>query len=328
MFRLWISLAAFVLSLTLGVASSLLTSLLTSSKQRGDSQSKLAAAESLASESTRVRRTADANSLRQTVASLHEIKEYDSDVPPAARPLLTRFKHQIRDLIAHTLSAYGVQINPADVRRIVWDQLSAEGVIVEQPREGAPSEDWLEGDHSYGDVYDVQAEMPTGHPELLAVITTLEIPCGRDSSLYIFRHDQSEWKLILAREANEYDQVNGAQGLFSYKISQGSGDNFYVLTANVNPWCTSNWQDIRYAALRPGPGPYEPQVMAAGEETIYLGVDPPLYELVVQPKWFSISFVGESSSAELREGINSRRHVVKYLIKQGRATRVSMDVSY
>jgi hypothetical protein len=266
-----------------------------------------------------------ADSVTGTVASLHQIKTIeDFGIPSAARPLLTRLKHQIRDVIAETINAKGNEsLPPESLRRTVWDQLATRGVTIEQPRDGTIDEDSIESSYSFGEVYDIEIQKPNSSPELLAVTTTLQIPCGSDSSLYVFQRSDQPWKLVLAQEANDYAEVSGAQGIFSYAISPAETDNnFFVVTVNVNPWCTSNWQSIRYSVLRIGLGAYQPRMLVSGEQTIYLGVGPPPYRLEVGRKWFSITFEGDSSDAEVMNGINSRKHVVKYMILGDRARRV------
>lgn len=260
-----------------------------------------------------------------TVARLHQIKAVDDgEVPSAARPLLTSLKHQLRDLISESIIGQSNESqSPASLRRTLWDQLTARGVTIEQSRDGDGAEDFRESTHSLGDVYDIDVQRPAEHHDLITVTTTLAIPCGRDASLYVFQRKDNKWILVLAQEANDYENISGAQGLFHYAISSAdTNDNFFVVTVNVNPWCTSNWQAIRYTALRIGATAYQPWLLAAGEETIYLGVEPPIYRLEVGKKWFSISFEGNSSNADIANGINSRKHVVKYSIQEERARRV------
>jgi hypothetical protein len=172
-------------------------------------------------------------------------------------------------------------------------------------------------------VYSINFQRPAGRSDLIAVTTMLGVTCGDDTSLYIFRRVETGWKLILAQEANDFALVSGAQGMFSYDISAQDSKDFYVVTVNVNPWCTSNWQSIRYSALRIGRDAYEPVVLAKGEETIYIGVDPPVYQLVVRPKSFSISFAGEGSDTDIMNGITSRTHVIQYKIQDRQAVRAS-----
>jgi hypothetical protein len=260
-------------------------------------------------------------SIADTVANLHRIKANDVDVSPEARGLLTYFKHQLRDLISEIINDRNQSVPAKNLRAKIWDQLTAKGVTIGQPREHSIREYEWESKYDYGDLYDIRVSKPAGHPELLAVTTTIEIPCGRDSSFYLFHEFRSVWRLILTQEANGYSDVSGAQGLFDYRISFDSAKSFFVVTVNVNPWCTSAWQTIRYAVLRPGLRADNPHVILNGKETIYLGVDPPPYKLVVKRKSFSIRFAGEANRAQIMAGTITRDRVIRYRIHGSRPVR-------
>jgi hypothetical protein len=266
----------------------------------------------------------DIGSIADTVASLHRInvERLDVEVPVEARGLLTYLKHQIRDLISKIINDTDRSVSDRNLRSKIWDQLTAKGVTIGQPRNHSISEYESESKYAYGDLYDIKVSTPVGHPYLLGVTTTMEIPCGRDSSLYLFEKHHSRWRLILAHEANDYSDVSGAQGLFDYRISFASSKGFFVLTANVNPWCTSAWQSIRYAVLRPGVTADNPQVIINGKETIYLGVDPPPYKLVVKRKSFSIRFAGEANRTQIMAGTITRERVIRYRIDGNRPVRI------
>src|SRR5262249_7368468 len=146
----------------------------------------------------------------------------------------------------------------------------------------------------YGDVYDIRIQQPEAHPDLLAVTTTIGVCCGDDTSFYLFKRENAEWRLVLAQEANDYDEIDGAQGRFTLAISPPDKQGkFFVVTANVNPWCTSNWQSLRYQVLRIGQSAYEPQILLSEKGTIYLAVDNPVYELKVQRNRFFLKFYGD-----------------------------------
>src|SRR5215470_19295822 len=57
-----------------------------------------------------------------TVKSLKKIKTdwMDTYIPPAAKPLLTKLKHQLRDLILHALNAQNIErVDPHTLQRII-----------------------------------------------------------------------------------------------------------------------------------------------------------------------------------------------------------------
>lgn len=139
-------------------------------------------------------------------------------------------------------------------------------------------------------LYDITIKRPHECLDLIAVTTTIGVLCGADTSLYLFKYEGKNWKLILASEANDYDLISGAQGNFEFGVSwpDRSGE-FFVVTASVNPWCTSNWQAITYRVLRPGPRPYEARELLDRKKIIWLIDDPP-YRLNVRDTGFTLSF--------------------------------------
>ncbi|HZS06788.1 MAG TPA: hypothetical protein VFD58_18275 [Blastocatellia bacterium] len=265
-------------------------------------------------------------SIAQTVGSLREIKTSDADpLPAAAIPLLRRLKHQLRDLVSAKLNAQNEgQPTPAQSEAGIQAALKKIGVAVEEPKEVVVDEKYEDRDYVYGDIYGVEIRRPAGHHDLLAATITVGVCCGEDTSLYLFRKQGRAWKLILADESDGYTEVSGAQGRFRYVISAPDrrGD-FFVVTANVNPWCTSNWQGLRYKVSRPGPQPDRPEVILRGEKIIYLGVDDPVYELNLAAHTFTLKFMTEATRRELSEGQTSHRLILKYLVAGNRVKRVA-----
>jgi hypothetical protein len=266
----------------------------------------------------------DTFSIEETVNRLKQFKTDDAIIPTAARPLLTSLKHQLRDLISAAINAQENQGKSArQLEGAVMMALRSEVMTAEESEEGDASGDYPESDYRYGSIYGVNIRQPPSHPELLAATTAIGVRCGKDSSLYLFKRVGERWELILTQEANGYEDISGAQGMFDYAISPPDAkDDFFIVTANVNPWCTSNWQSIRYSLLRIGPSASEPQIMASGEKEIYLGVDVP-YELAAGPHWLSINFEGDASKKEIMDGETSRRHVLKYIVNGEKAKKIS-----
>lgn len=258
------------------------------------------------------------DSIKQTVSKLREIKTDDMNpnIPVAAKPLLTLLKHQLRDLISDTINARNnQQQKPQRLRASIINKLKSDGITVKEPKEEVVDEDYVETEYVYGDIYNVAIEQPAKHTDLIVATTTLGICCGEDTSFYIFKHNGAQWELVLAQEANDYDEITEAHGRFQYAISPpDNSNNFFVVTANVNPWCTSNWQQIRYAVLRVGSGAYEYKTILSEEDTIYLGNERP-QRIAVRADGFTLSFDGESSPDE-----GSRWRSLKYRVNKDNAT--------
>jgi len=268
---------------------------------------------------TVVRSDDEANhSIKQTVIKLREIKTGDMnpDIPVAAKPLLTLLKHQLRDLISDTINARSnPQKNPQRLRANIINKLKSDGITVEEPEEATDDEDYVGAEYVYGDIYNIVIERPSKHPDLLVATTTLGVCCGTDTSFYIFKNNGERWEIALAQEANDYDEISEAHGRFQYAISPPDSSNkFFVVTTNVNPWCTSFWQQIRYAVLRLGSGAYEYKTILSEEDTIYLGNERP-QTIAVRADSFTLSFDGESSPDE-----GSRWRSLKYRVNKDNAT--------
>ncbi|HEV7921474.1 MAG TPA: hypothetical protein VGR02_11870 [Thermoanaerobaculia bacterium] len=204
---------------------------------------------------------------------------------------ITRVKHEVRDAVADALRTEG---DPARAQRQFTEASRVfEGVEVR-----------------FRDV--------EGHPELVAVTTLIDIPCGSDTSLYLFRLESDGWRLILARESNGYRRIAGALDMFQYAVSPSDANgDFFVVTANVNPWCSSNWQMLRFDVRRIGADAYSSRVLVSGNESIYLDADD--YELKagvddVRLQW--------RSWQSLDLGLHNRAHVRHFSICGDRVERV------
>jgi hypothetical protein len=276
---------------------------------------------------THVIRAGDDNSRRasiaDTVESLRRIKtdQFDTNIPPAAKPLLTLLKSQLSEVIGDTLNSENLlRDTPQHVQTAILSRLKDAGVTVRKWEDVAYSENYFQEPYVYGDIYGITVEQPAGHPELRVATTTLGISCGEDTSLYVFKYDGSRWQFVLAQESNDYDKVSGAQGLFQYAVSpkKTKGDDFFVVTANVNPWCSSNWQSLRYKVLRPDIEAYQPRTILSAEDTIYLGGGDPPYKLNVKDDGFKLEFPGEGNPDEVTRG-----RVLGYTVKGNQVVRAT-----
>jgi hypothetical protein len=237
--------------------------------------------------------------IKETVASLRQIEPDSSEytIPPAAKVLLTTLKHQLRDLIHTRVNSKYLGTNADEVRATILADLNDIGIAVEDSTATVEDKNYVDEGYIYGEICGVTVEKPEGHPHLLVATTTIGISCGSDTSLYVFQYNGTGWDLTLAEEANDYDDVSGALGRFQWGISQPDRqNNFFVVAANVNPWCTSNWQGLRFKVIRPGHMAYEPRVLLNEKRTIYLGTDfedERPYRLILRGNRFRLEFLGE-----------------------------------
>jgi hypothetical protein len=259
----------------------------------------------------------------QTQAALRSFKtdSMDDFIPDGAVPLLTSLKHQLRDVVLNVLNTGSPErVSPEMVQAMALSNLSSQGAKVELPDCEGVVQPTDEHEYAYGDIYEVTVRQPTSDPDLLVITTTLGVCCGDDTSLYLVRRQGQRWAIVIAEEADGYTEVSGAAGYFQYYVAEPDTEGlFYLVTAHVTPWCTSNWQELRYQVERPGLEPSHPNVILTGRESVFLG-DETAFALSGGPYGFSLKFRGEHS---LDSGIMIRDHIMKYQTEGNQLTRIS-----
>lgn len=240
--------------------------------------------------------------------SIHPAEE--RDVPPSARSLVATWKQQIRDFIGRELNAGPYRSAPAErIRADLKAALAREGVPVSQE---ARPEPW----GPYGWIGDLEVLRPAGHDRLLAVTVTQDISCGSDASLYLFQQDEHGWRLAFALESNGYEQVSGGLGSFRFGVSPpDTKGGFFLVATSINPWCSSNWQKIRYRAYRLGGDPLRPSPFL--DETA--GIFQWDSELTVEKDRFRVTFQG---SQRLDSGILVRDYIRAFRVTGVKAERI------
>lgn len=265
---------------------------------------------------------AGSTDIANTLAALREIKvdSGETAVPAAARPLLTRLKHQLRDLATAALNADSAAAPDLNgVRARLLAALREQHAIPEKEIVLVP-EGYTATLNPYGSIEQI-AIQPFGEgPALIGVTVTLGINCGSDTALYLYRRGGSGWEPVLTSEAGDYEAISGAQGAFAYVVSPPDGEGqFFVVTKDVTPWCSSNWQTLRYRVLRPGPTADAPRTLLLDEALAYIGNDSQ-GELSLQPEGFKLAFEGG-------QGLDAtalvRRHIVTYRVRGDTLARLA-----
>jgi hypothetical protein len=237
------------------------------------------------------------NAIINTMESLGKIKvkEMDVEIPATVKPLLTELKHELIDLISYTMNDDTLHWkSPDDLKTEVLSRLRHAGVNLPKENDDRYKEEERTREYTYNQINGITIESPVNYKNLLVVTTTLWVMCGEDTSFYVFKKEKKGWELLLSQEAKNYDDIKGAHEMFGYSISPtDKRGGFFIVTANVNPWCTSNWQRIRYSVMRAGKNPYKPKTLLEKSDTIYLGVDPPVYKIKTEPDRFKIEFRGD-----------------------------------
>jgi hypothetical protein len=229
------------------------------------------------------------------------------DVPAPARPLLTDLKHALRSLIIAQL-AVTPDASAKQLSNTINTVLQNAGTRFPDDSQGG-----------YGWLYPVEVQKPLPGRALISVQATVGIACGSDSSLYIFELKNKKWELTLSLESNGYEEVSGAQGSLEYVVGNGPPGPWWVATANINPWCTSVWQSLRYNALQAGDDPEHPRILLSEQRGVNLNFEP-AFKLKVVPHGFELIWGG---GMELDVDIMTRPLIARYIASGEKFDRVS-----
>jgi len=257
---------------------------------------------------------APSRSIRDIVSELRRFhtdpdKDAEGEVPPAIARNLKALKHGLRDMIVQTLAT------PAAVSQKP-DALAAE-VIERLKREDVPVGDT----GGYGVISGIEFRRPPEYPSWLIATTTVSIPYGEDTSLYLFELREDAWKLALTQETNGYTNIRAAQGWLTYEVSPAPpGEKPYLITAQVSPASMSVWQTLQLRILRVGPDA-EHSVLLAKRMLSYCLDD--TYYFSVDAGGFGLMYLGNAVDQELAG--NRGVHYLEYRVSGGRA-RVARDI--
>jgi hypothetical protein len=249
--------------------------------------------------------------IAHTLQSLRDVKiedEMGHDVPQQAIPLLSELKHQLLEEFEEVLKDADPQATPGAIRRKLLQRLKDAGIQnLEASFSGA-----------YGGI-SIEISHPQGHPELLVIVDTFSLPCGEDSSLYVFERQKNAWHFSIAIEANGYKQVSDALGHLQYRISPVDGQGrWFLFYMHDYPRCISAWNGIEFAAVRPGTSGHKSRVIVKGREATFEEDEP---KLQVGRAGDRLEFQAGRLSEE--GGPFPWPAVIRYRIDCDRATRIS-----
>ncbi len=222
-------------------------------------------------------------SIASTLGALRGIQvpeePFATDVPPVARLLMAGAKAELRDLavVAMHDQPADASLAAANVQLVMTTALHDAGAL-----------DACES--QYGRLAEPKVTSPG--TDLVAVVTDLLIPCGDDASLFLFRHDADGWHLVLDQQKNDYEEVSGGAGSFEFRVSPpDEHGSRLVATADLPPWCSSNWHSLSWNLFRINRGWSDPETVATGTEVIYVQDE---VDMTVTPDTFSLNYVGSS----------------------------------
>jgi len=216
-----------------------------------------------------------------------------TDVAPPARAALAAMKTSLAGLIDAYEACQGEGQDPAaieaDLARLA----------------GAPTQD---DSGRFGGSLTFHAHRWPGG--LMGVVADVQIECGSDASLMLYRREADGWRDVLRWQATPYAKVSGGFGSFDYQVSAPSPDGrWFVAAKSIMPWCSSSWSQIRYAVLRPGPSAAAPRVLLSRSDSIWWGGDDEGV-LAVTPTTVDLRFHAESIDSDVHNRLWIRRFVV------------------
>ncbi len=268
--------------------------------------------------------------IARTLQLLQEFRIPDEDqfipVPEPVRPLLTTLKHQLRDLMIKKINRNPDAVTTGSVQQI-WDDLNKQGLILKQTDTNLNerySDSHTNCFYTYGEISSIAITKPPGHTNLLAFTTTLEVPFGDDTSLYLLQRKGAGWQLILQQEATDYKDISGAQWLFQFAVSPSdTNGQFFVVTTHVTPWPQSAWRCIRFRAMRPCGSPDQPRTLIEESGSYYLGDEDAKITFAT-----SSGFMVEFDTHQSLEAGTTRKRVMAYQVDDYCAQRVAPPCAY
>lgn len=244
----------------------------------------------------------------------------EPEVPPSAQTLITSFKHEIRDLVTFSLVANPDQSIEA-LNALVNQTIASDSIGTSQSGQTeSGSLGSSEAECEFGSTDSIEATHPNNDPALIAVRSSISLPCGEDNSLYIYERQSGKWRLAAADETNGYEDVSGARSDLQFSVSpRDANGRYFVVVAGYQSWCQSNWRMINYEALRPGRSADAASLLIQGSDDIFVEVDEPIL-IKTTADSFQINYEGEFHNDM---GILTRAHVVSYKIDGNSATKVA-----
>jgi hypothetical protein len=253
--------------------------------------------------------TAWADELLPAVASeLRAVQDEDmtsGPIPVRARQLLPAFRRELAARVLRSLNAApDVPIDLIDARARA-DLDAALSAAMSETASGP-----------YGGWVDVKVRPVPGMVDTVIAAIRIGIKCGDDASLHVFKRSFGRWRAGATLASRPSASIGAAWGRLEYAVQADGHGGFTLVVAEVNPWCSSNWQALRYRVYHASSSGV--RLVFADRRTIYLGVDEPVFTIRLDRRQFELAF---TAASQIEPGMTDQ-HLIVYDISGAHVTRV------
>jgi hypothetical protein len=251
------------------------------------------------------RKAAELQLVRQRLLGLSIGDGLQTDVSPQAQAAIASMKDALGNFINVYLRCVPLQPDAAKVSK----ELSSLGQAFSLPP-GVLSSEQIPADFGkfgFELSFDVKV---IEKPRLIGVAANFSIECGSDTVLLIFSRSEDLWKEALRWQKKPYKRVDGGTIAFDFGISPPDGaGQWFVVTHDVAPWCSSTWSAIRYDVLRPTTDPLRPKVLLSSSDGMWWGNED-FGTLTVEKDDFDLRF----HSSSIDGGVHNRVWIRHYSV--------------
>jgi hypothetical protein len=204
----------------------------------------------------------------ETAVERQSARGYDIEVSPRARATLPTLKRTSREAARRVIGAdlaAGAR-SPTVLAIHLKKAFLAAGASVDDPGNRG-------GSQSIGTVEGIEVDRPAGHPDKLALVIALSLPCGSDGSLYVLQEQaRGAPSVLMAVEANGYTSITAGQLALTYRLSRpDERGGWFAVVARSKPWCSSAWRGIDYGVYLTGASAEAPRRVLHEQDSAYLG---------------------------------------------------------
>lgn len=254
------------------------------------------------------------DSARQTLLAVPIGDGSDTNVSKSAQTAITAMKDALdRFVVAYMQCAPASgKLDPQKIQSEMSEKARASSAPDSHPADKAAGAAAGASANSgkYGRDLSFEVRTSGDARRLLGIQSKFSVECGADSVFWIFAPEGRSWREVIRWQGVPYNTLSGAYDAFDYSISPpDDAGNWFVITKNVMPWCSSTWSEIRYALLRPNDASTRPKALLARKEAIWWGGDD-LGAVHADKDSFEVRFHSSSVDAS----VHNRLYVMHYQI--------------